>query len=209
MPLSSLVDVADPTYLAQLRAAWAYVTLGASSIFTEELGPMLGGFAAEQGHLGFKRVIAACTIGVWAAEVLLYALGRWRAGWVRLKLRRSPPVVRRLLRTMRFSPWRCTFLARFVLGGRIALPLACGAAHVPVWIFLTGTAIASFVWSATFVTFGWFFGESAMLALGHVRKYEDALAVLLVALGVGTFFWVRRRQKRAREREGAEEQREW
>jgi membrane protein DedA with SNARE-associated domain len=192
----ALTVLADPSYLAHLREAWAYVTLGASSILTEELGPMLGGFAAEQGHLGFVRVVVACTVGVWTAEALLYALGRWRAGWVRLKLRRSPPVVKRMLRSMRSAPWRCTFAARFVLGGRIALPLACGAAHVPIWIFLTGTAIASAIWSTVCVTLGWFFGESAMLALGHVRKYEDALAVLLVALAVAAFFWIRRRQRR-------------
>src|SRR6185436_2830453 len=99
----------------------------------------------------------------------LYFVGRWRAAWVRLKLRRSPLAVRKLLRAMRGNPWRSTILARFIFGGRIAVPLACGAAHVPIWIFLTGSAIAAATWSALFTALGWFFGESAVLVVGHVR----------------------------------------
>lgn len=88
-------------------------------------------------------------------------------------------------------------ISRFIPGGRIAVPLACGAAHVPIWIFLTGSAIAAVAWSVLFVSLGWFFGDGAMLVVGQVRRYEDALAVVLVALAVGVFVWIRRRQKRA------------
>ena len=163
----------------------------------------MGGFAAEQGHLGYLRAVAACAIGVWGATAGLYALGRWRAGWVRLKLRGSPPVVRRLMRAMRWSPWRATFMTRFVFGGRIALPLACGASHVPPAVFLIGSAIASAAWALVFGAIGWFFGESAVLALGHVRRYEDSLAALLIALGVSAFLWLFLRQRKARQQEGA------
>ncbi|MEP7346496.1 MAG: VTT domain-containing protein, partial [Gemmatimonadaceae bacterium] len=146
---------AQHTMLARLEAFWAYITLGASAIVMEEVAPLVGGFAAEQGHLGFVRAVLATSVGVWAATALLYFVGRWRAAWVRLKLRRSPQVVKKLLRTMRWNPWRSTILARFIFGGRIAVPLACGAAHVPIWIFLTGSAIAAAVWATLFTALGW------------------------------------------------------
>jgi membrane protein DedA with SNARE-associated domain len=184
--------------LAYLHEAWAYMALGASAIVTEELAPLLGGFAAEQGHLGFTRVVLVVAVGVWAATVGLYFLGRWRAAWVRLKLRGAPPVVRRLLPTMRWSPWIATIAARFAFGGRIILPLACGAAHVPIWIFLTGTAIASAVWALVFAALGWFFGQTAVMVLGKVKEFEGLLAGVLVALSGAAFIWIRRRQKRAR-----------
>ena len=185
--------------LARLEAFWAYVTLGASAILTEELAPLVGGFAAEQGHLGFVRAVIATAVGVWVGTALLYFAGRWRAAWVRLQLRRSPPVVKKLLRAMRWNPWRSTILARFIFGGRIAVPLACGAARVPIWIFLTGSAIAAAAWAVLFTALGWFFGESAVLVIGHVRRYEDELAMLLVAIGLAAFFWLRRRQVRGRD----------
>jgi membrane protein DedA with SNARE-associated domain len=192
--LLPLLAPAQHTMLARLEAFWAYVTLGASAIVTEELAPLVGGFAAEQGHLGFVRAVLATAVGVWVATALLYFVGRWRAAWVRLMMKRSPPVVKRLLRAMRLNPWRSTILARFIFGGRIAVPLACGAAHVRIWIFLTGSAIAAAVWATLFTALGWFFGDGAVLVIGHVRRYEDELAMLLVGLGLAAFFWLRRRQ---------------
>ncbi|HEX4933663.1 MAG TPA: DedA family protein [Gemmatimonadaceae bacterium] len=187
----ALVDVLS---LSALNERWAYLTLGISSLVTEELAPLLGGFAAEQGHVRFAGVVLACAAGVFALSSGCYLLGRWRAAWVRLKLRNSPPLVRKVLSAMRWNPWRSTFIARFVFGGRIALPLACGAAHVPPWIFFTGTAIASLVWAALLAGLGWAFGEAAVLVVGEVRKFEGPVAVVLLALGVGAWWWLRRRQ---------------
>jgi membrane protein DedA with SNARE-associated domain len=70
---------------------------------------------------------------------------------------------------------------RFAFGARIVLPIACGAARLRIPIFLIGSAIASLVWSAVFVTLGWLFGETALLVLGHIRRYEDELTGLLIA----------------------------
>jgi len=189
----ALIDVLSLTALSE---RWAYLTLGVSSLVTEELAPLLGGFAAEQGHLRFVAVVLACATGVFVLSSACYLLGRWRAAWVRLKLRNSPPLVRKVLSAMRWNPWRSTFISRFVFGGRIALPLACGAAHVPPWIFFTGTAIASLVWAALLAGMGWAFGEAAVLVVGEVRKFEGPVAVLLVALGAGGWWWLRKRQQR-------------
>jgi membrane protein DedA with SNARE-associated domain len=188
----ALIDLLS---LSNLSERWAYVTLGASSILTEELAPLLGGFAAEQGHVSLTGVILACATGVFLLSAVLYFVGRWRAAWVRLKLRKSPPIVKKLLRAMRWSPWRSTILARVAFGGRIALPLACGAARVPIWIFLTGTAIASVVWAAVLAGLGWAFGEGAVLLLGEVRKYEGWMVLVLAALGFGVYLLLRKRQR--------------
>ena len=63
------------TLLSHLAEAWAYVTLAASGIITEEAAPIVGGFAAHEGHLGITRVIFACALGTWSAGVGLYVLG--------------------------------------------------------------------------------------------------------------------------------------
>jgi membrane protein DedA with SNARE-associated domain len=75
------------------------------------------------------------------------------------------------------------------------LPIACGAARLRLPIFLIGSAIASVVWATTFALVGWLFGETAMVVLGHIRRYEDLIAALLV-VGVILVFVVivRKRQ---------------
>jgi len=201
-PPPALIDILS---LADLGERWAYVTLGVSSVLTEEFAPLVGGFAAEQGHLSFLGVVLASATGVFSLSAALYFVGRWRAAWVRLKLRRSPPIVKKVLRAMRWSPWRSTLLARVAFGGRIALPLACGAAHVPPWIFLTGTAIASVLWGGAFAGLGWAFGEAAVLLIGEVRRFELPVAMFLIALGAGVWWFLLRRQRKQSSAEGSPE----
>lgn len=183
------------TLLSHLAEAWAYVTLGASGILTEEAAPIVGGFAAHEGHLGFVRVVLACAIGTWVAGVALYALGRWRSKWVRKRFRRVGRYVTRLLVFVRRSPWRSAFAVRFAFGARIVLPIACGAARLRLMIFLLGSAVASVIWATLFALVGWLFGDAALLVLGHIRRYDDEIAALLV-VGVAVVFAVliRRRQ---------------
>jgi membrane protein DedA with SNARE-associated domain len=187
-----------PVAIDALGGAWAYATLAVTAFWGSELAPLLSGFAAMQGHLQFPGVVASVSLGAWAVMTALYALGRWRAAWVRLKARRAPLVVRRMLGLLRFNPWRSALLARFVFGGRILLPLACGAARVPVWIFVTGSAIASVVWAAVYTSLGWFFGRSALAVHGHLRRYEElVVAGVIVAVFLGSFILLRRRQRSA------------
>jgi len=62
-------------------------------------------------------------------------------------------------------------------------------------VYLIGTALASIIWSTLFALVGWLFGETALLVLGHIRRYEDVIAGLLI-VGVVLVFVVliRRRQ---------------
>lgn len=195
MSVPHLFAVFDLSSLDALGAPWVHLTLALSAILTQELGAILGGFAADQGHISFGSVVAVLASAVFAESVALYGVGRWRAAWVRLKLRKSPPIVKTLLNAMRWNPWRTTIIARFAFGGRIAIPMACGAAHIPPWIFFTGTAIASLAWGVLFAGIGWVFGEAAVLVIGEVRKYETPVAIVLVALGAAAFWWLRRRQR--------------
>jgi len=82
---------------------------------------------------------------------------------------------------VRRSPWRSAIAVRFAFGARIVLPIACGAARLRLPIFLIGSAIASLVWALLFATLGWLFGETALLVIGHIRRYEDEFAGFLVA----------------------------
>jgi membrane protein DedA with SNARE-associated domain len=187
--------VESHTLLSHLAEAWAYVTLGASGIITEEAAPIVGGFAAHEGHLGFVRVVLACATGTWTAGVALYALGRWRGKWVRKRFRRVGRYVTRLLVFVRRSPWRSTFAVRFAFGARIVMPIACGAARLRIPVFLIGSAVASVILAALFAMVGWLFGETALLILGHIRRYDDIIAALLV-VGVALVFVIVIRRRR-------------
>lgn len=199
--------VASHTLLSKLSQLWAYVTLGATSIVTEEAAPVVAGFAAHQGHLHVVHAAMACAIGSWAADIALYGLGRWRA---ERAVRRWPRLVghmERLLSAVRRHPWRASFAVRFAYGARLLLPITCGAARVPFSRYLVGSGTSAWVWSGLFTLLGWLFGQTAVAVIGHVRHHEDklALALVLIVAIVVLIATLRNESKVPEEIEGHEE----
>jgi membrane protein DedA with SNARE-associated domain len=184
-------------FLTQLAAFWSYVTLGAISIIVEEFAPVTGGVAAHEGHLKLLWVAISVAVGSWIADIGLYFLGRWRGAWVR---RRWPRLGRALTRTLmgvRRAPWRSSLAVRYAYGLRLTLPIACGAAHVPIAEYLAGSGISASTWACLFTVVGWSFGRSAELIMHHMRRYEDVLGLAAAGLaGVLVLLYVRRPERR-------------
>jgi membrane protein DedA with SNARE-associated domain len=99
----------------------------------------------------------------------------------------------RALKLVRRHPWRASLAVRFAYGLRLVLPLACGAARVPILVYFIASAISAAVWGYLFTILGWAFGEGILLVLSHVRRYEWYLvAAICIAVAIG--FWITRRR---------------
>jgi membrane protein DedA with SNARE-associated domain len=173
---------------------WEYVVLGVTSIFTEEAAPLIGGLRSYRGPLTFIVVGLSITAGTWSADILLYYLGRWRGDWVTERWPKVRALVSRVLRVVRRHPWRSSIAVRFAYGLRFTLPIACGAARIPLALYVAGSGISAISWSFTFTLVGWGMGETALRILGHVRRYEKWMILAIVVGLVIGFCAVRRRQ---------------
>ena len=172
---------------------WTYVTLALVSFVTEELAPIGGGIAAHRGELDLLHVAFSVFLGSWLAGVGLYYVGRWRGVWLSRRYPRFGRAFTRALLSVRRRPWRASLAVRYAYGLRVTLPLACGAAHVPVWEFLIGSGISALTWSSLFTVVGWAFGQSADRVMRHVGRYESVLALALTGLaGALIFLYIRR-----------------
>lgn len=176
---------------------WTYVLLGASAIITEELGPIFGGIAAHEGELHLGRVIAAITIGGWVATFFLYGVGRWKWDAIRRRFPRARSTGTVALRVVRNNPLKASFFVRFAFGLRIILPMACGAAGVPLYIYLPVSLIGSLVWTAFFAAIGYAAGEAAVQAMGHIGQAGELVGAVLLTVAILAFVrWQRRRGER-------------
>lgn len=197
MPVAALANalaLLQPPADERLVALWQYVVLGGSSIVTEELAPVLGGIAAHDERLGLVRVMVACAVGSWAGMLVFYALGRWRGPWAAARWPTFGAHLTRVLGAVRRRPWRSSVATRFAIGARWVLPAACGAAHVPLWLYLSGSAVSSLLWAPPLALLGWAFGETAVLFVDRFKEYGAVLtAALVVALVV--LLLVRRRRR--------------
>jgi membrane protein DedA with SNARE-associated domain len=173
--------------------AWTYITLALVCFITEELAPIGGGIAVHRGDLDLVNVAMSVFIGSWCAGLLLYVIGRWRGVWLRRRYPRFGRAFTRALLVVRRRPWRASLAVRYAYGLRVTLPLACGAAHVPVWEYIVGSGISSLTWASLFTVVGWAFGQSADRVMRHVGRYESVLALAFTgAAGAILFLYLRR-----------------
>ena len=172
---------------------WAYVTLGASGLVTEEATPLIGGLAAHDGHLNLVAVGAWVAAGTWIAALGLYYVGRIRGDWARKRFPRLRAFMLRALKIVRRHPWRSSLAVRWAYSLRLTLPIACGAARVPLLIYMIGSALSSLSWAFVFTVLGWAFGRTALIVLGHVRRYENYLFASILVL-IAVVFWLMRQR---------------
>ena len=181
---------AHPNAVAALHRLWAYITLAATGIITEEATPLIGGLAAHDGRLKLSLVGMWVAVGTWCADLGLYYVGRWRGDWARRRWPALRKLMVRALRVVRRHPWRSSCAVRWAYGLRLTLPVACGAAQVPLPVYLIGTAVSCITWAYIYSLVGWAFGRTTLIVLGHVRRYENLLVVVIVLLLAAAFWYM-------------------
>ena len=87
-------------------------------------------------------------------------------------------------------------MVRFAYGLRFTLPLACGAAHLPVASYALWVGVSAVVWAGVFTAVGWSAGELALRLFHDVEHYELPLIALTFAVWLTVLVW-RRVHRRA------------
>jgi membrane protein DedA with SNARE-associated domain len=180
--------------MSLVERLWKYTALGGTSIVFEETNPILGGIAARHGRAELLAVISAVAIGTWVASVALYFVGRWRIDWVRTRWPDKRRLLTGALTVVRRHPWRASLAIRFAYGLRLPLPIACGAARLPLSLYVIASGISCWVWAAVFAYLGFAAGGAALAALAFAQRLEVRLGLVAVILGVVLFFITRRRR---------------
>ena len=176
-----------------LEKLWKYTALGASSIVFEEANPIFGGIAARHGRAGMLGVVVAVALGTWVASIALYYVGRWKIDWVRARFPEKHRLLDGALAIVQRHPWRASLAVRFAYGLRLPLPIACGAARLPIGLYTLASGISCWLWALVFAYLGLAFGGAAIRLLQFTHRIEVRLGVVVLILTVVLFFIVRRR----------------
>lgn len=176
-----------------LERVWKYTALGASSIIGEEANPIFGGIAVRHGRLGMVGVIVAVALGTWVASIALYYVGRWRIDWVRNRWPEKHKLLDAALAIVERHPWRASLSVRFAYGLRLPVPIACGAARLPLGLYVLASGISCWVWSIAFTYLGYAFAGAALKLLHFTSRLDVRLGFIAVVLLATLVFIMRRR----------------
>lgn len=184
-------------FLEQLLAAGPWVVLAAVGlvVFVEdalfvgfvipgETAALLGGVAAQLGHVPLPAVIVTVVVAAIAGDSVGYEVGRHLGPRI-LHLRVLDKRRARLNQAQDFLARRggmAVLLGRWVAFFRAVMPALAGSARMPYRTFLTYNAIGGLVWGVVVVTAGYLAGSSyaqVEQAIGRDGALIAAAAVFL------------------------------
>ena len=148
---------------------------------------VFAGFLAHQHLLRLPEVMLCAFAGSFAADQLLFFLGRRYRDHRLVRRIREKPAFERALALVDRYPHGFILSLRFLYGLRTVGPVALGMSRVPALRFLVLNAIAAAIWAAGFSLLGYVFGQTIESLLGRLHGVETKLAVAAV---IGVTIWL-------------------
>src|SRR5262245_15613719 len=137
---------------------------------------------ARRGVFPLAGVVAVAVAANTAADQVYYLLARARGrGWLERRYGRHPRYARAVALIERHGRG-LLLVSRFAFGFRILIPAACGALGMPFRVFLAVGLLGSLLWAVPTALAGYWLGGELATLLAHLRHYELAAAILLVAV---------------------------
>jgi membrane protein DedA with SNARE-associated domain len=174
----------------------------------EELFVIGAGIAASQGTLNPWLALASCLIGGVLGDYSTYWIGHhfgrnvlrehhWFTRYV------TPEREREMERMIELYGLKVLFAARFLVGVRSPVYLAAGISGMPFARFALIDALCATSVISTFFGLSYLFGDQIKSLFNYMRRAELALtvSVVLSAVAVGVWFYVRHQRRLARERQ--------
>jgi membrane protein DedA with SNARE-associated domain len=162
---------------------------------------ILGGLAAQLGHLELPWVMLCAFIGSFCGDQLYFYIGRYYGPRIiakRLSWRVNAEKVYKHLRRHK-NVLILTF--RFYYGVRNVTPFAIGASQVSPIRFFILNFIGAVIWAIALGFLGYFFGEAIKLFITDIKHYQWYLLGGLLLAGMTVWSVMRLRdRKRAHER---------
>jgi membrane protein DedA with SNARE-associated domain len=192
------VDLMD-----RLGGFGAALLVGIDNVFPpmpSELVLPLAGFAASQGTMTLIGAILWTTAGSVAGALLTYYLGallgrdRTRSLIVRAPLLKAADFDR-TEKWFRRHGTKAVFFGRMVPLFRSLISLPAGVERMPLWKFLSLTALGSLIWNSGFVVAGSLLGENWQVVDQYAGLFQK-IVIGLMALAVVVFVVVRVRDRK-------------
>lgn len=172
----------------------AMAVIALATFVSEDLACIGAALLAAAGRLPAFPAIFAAGFGIWAGDLLLYALG---AAIGRPLVRRAP--LRYFLDEEHLDLAREWFahrgtavlwIARLVPGTRLATYVAAGTLHAPFWRFAWITLLACLVWTPLLGGAAYFLGQRAIQLADDYRRWAPWILLAVVIGLVALLQWL-------------------
>ncbi len=201
-PLPADADTlsAPVTIVETLLVKYGYALLFAGVALEGEAVLIAAALLAQRGLFRLPVVIAVAIAANTFADQVYFQLARQRGrAWLERRFGEHPRY-QQLIGLVGRRGFLLLVASRFAYGLRIAIPAACGALGMRVVAFTLVDLLAGALWALPLALLGYFAGGAVEPLLEGVRRYEEAIALVLV-VGIAVWIGLRRARRAVRWRE--------
>ena len=173
-----------------------FVSLVFGTFVSEDLACVTAGLLIERGEIGAPAAILACTLGIFAGDVGLWAAGRlfgravlaWP--WVSRQVRQDR--VGELRSSLERHAGRAIVASRFLPGTRLPLYLIAGILELPAGVFTTWALVGTLLWTPALVLATAGLGEAFTSRIASLADLSW-IPEIVIALAMLSLLRIRRR----------------
>jgi membrane protein DedA with SNARE-associated domain len=150
-----------------------------SAMAEADVVPVVAGAVAHLGYFNFARAIAVTTAGAFVGDCIWFWIGSRHSEWIRASrfYLRTANAAESLDR--RLGVWQIP-ASHIVYGTRIATMTFSGLKKMSFTTFAVMDVLGCVIFTTTFATLGFLFSSSASLIIGHVKRVELFLLVVVI-----------------------------
>ena len=181
--------------LISLIQAYGYTAVFFGAFLEGETILVMAGFAAHGGYLELPWVMGIAAAGSFLGDQFYYSLGRHYGPQMLRRFPRMKPRVTRVLELLKRHNMPLIFGIRFMYGLRTVAPVAIGMSGVRWARFCVIDLISALIWAIAIAGAGYLFGQALELVIAHLRRYEEAVLILIGVAGAAVWIIHRRRHR--------------
>ncbi len=175
--------------VSSLVGTYGYLLVFAGTLLEGETVLLAAGFAAHQGLLDWRIVVALAFVGGTLGDQLAFLLGRWKGNALIERfpaLARRAPQVHRLLERFDLI---LILMVRFLYGLRIAGPVIMGSSRIPLARFSFLNMVGAVIWAVLIAGAGYTFGAATESMFSNLDRIEEIMLLVILAFGIGLWLW--------------------
>lgn len=171
------------SYPVHLLLAHGYLALFLWSVLEGEIGLMLAGWLASK-HMVFEydKVVMTAIAGAFIGDMITFSFGKLFEKRAKRWLEKDPKRKRMARDLIRRWGALVIVFERFVYGTHIPVLLTLSMGGYPFIKFLFFDIIGVVLWAFSFVSIGYFFGQSAIDLILLIQKNIFATVFILLVL---------------------------
>jgi len=162
-----------------LISHFSYTILFFWSFLEGEIGLALAGFMIEKGKFDFPTVFIITFSGAMIGDLLLFTTGRLFKKKTEALLHRYDKKLQRVEKWFRRFGGLIVVFERFIYGTHIPALLMLGVSGFSFWKFFLLEIIGVALWSVTFTSLGYYFGQTVIDLLSFTQRH---LTIAFLAL---------------------------